>query len=214
MVDRARIVPSTARFGLTDGRAEQELRAAGWWGDEGPVASREAVLTALSRAPDPDLALRGVSRLRESDVDGWPALEHALATDPVPRGRLLAVLGSSTALGDFAIARPGEWRRLAGKRTADHTAALLTAVDGLRGEAAVRALRAGYRGLLMEVHRDHRRADRPCRRGADGGAGGGLGRGGDRRPAAGHAHGDRHGQVRRPRAELRQRRRRGVRRRG
>jgi glutamate-ammonia-ligase adenylyltransferase len=154
MVDRARIVPSTARFGLTDGRAEQELRAAGWWGDEGPVASREAVLTALSRAPDPDLALRGVSRLRESDVDGWPALEQALATDPVPRGRLLAVLGSSTALGDFAIARPGEWRRLAGKRTADHTAALLAAVDGLRGEEAVRALRAGYRGLLMEVAAD------------------------------------------------------------
>src|SRR2546427_646553 len=112
MVDRARTVLSAARFGLTDGRAEQELRAAGWWGDEGPVAAREAVLVALSRSPDPDLALRAVSRLRESDVDGWIELDGALATDPVLRGRLLAVLGSSTALADFVISHRGEWRRL------------------------------------------------------------------------------------------------------
>ena len=34
--------------------------------------------------------------------------------DPVLRGRLLAVLGSSSALADFLIARLDEWRRLVG----------------------------------------------------------------------------------------------------
>src|SRR5256885_6541028 len=110
MVDRPRTVPSPARFGLTDDRAERALRAAGWWGDDGPAREREPVLAALSRSPDPDLALRGVDRLRESEVDSWLVLDAALAADPVLRGRLLAVLGSSSALGDFVAARNGEWR--------------------------------------------------------------------------------------------------------
>lgn len=154
MIDRARTVPSPARFGLTDGRAEEELRAAGWWGGEGPVPATEAALVALSRAPDPDLALRGVGRLRESDPDGWPALNEALATDAGLRGRLLAVLGSSSALADFVISRPGEWRRLmpASATSGDsYPDALRSAVSALRGEDAVRALRAAYRGLMLEV---------------------------------------------------------------
>jgi glutamate-ammonia-ligase adenylyltransferase len=153
MIDRARPVPSPARFGLTDGRAEAELRTAGWWGDEGPTAAAEATLVALSRAPDPDLALRGVGRLRESDPDGWPALNDTLAGDVALRGRLFAVLGSSTALADFVIARPGEWRRLPGAATSSdgYTSTLVDAVANLRGEEAVRALRAAYRGLLLEV---------------------------------------------------------------
>lgn len=149
MVDRARTAPSAARFGLTDGRAEEELRAAGWWDDEGPVGAREVVLTALSRAPDPDLALRSVTRLRESDPDGWAELDAALVSDPVLRGRLLAVLGSSSAFADFLIARAGEWRRLSGgRRTAagDYTASLT--VDSA-GE-----LRPAYRGLLLEIAAD------------------------------------------------------------
>jgi glutamate-ammonia-ligase adenylyltransferase len=148
-MDRARTVPSAARFGLTDGRAEQELRAAGWWDDEGPVSAREAVLAALSRTPDPDLALRALGRLRESDVDGWAELDAALTSDPVLRGRLLAVLGSSSALADFIVARPGEWRRLTGGRRTqaeDYTSVLR--VD------AVAALRPAYRGLLLEIAAD------------------------------------------------------------
>ncbi|MFL6145221.1 MAG: bifunctional [glutamine synthetase] adenylyltransferase/[glutamine synthetase]-adenylyl-L-tyrosine phosphorylase [Labedaea sp.] len=156
MPDRARTVPSAARFGLTDARAERELRAAGWWADGGPVGARDAVLAALARTPDPDLALRGIGRLRESDVDGWPELDEALAADPLLRGRLLAVLGSSTALADFVISRPGEWRRLAesGPPRSDHTSVLLAAVEGQRGADAVRVLRAGYRGQLLEVAAD------------------------------------------------------------
>jgi glutamate-ammonia-ligase adenylyltransferase len=153
MIDRARPVPSPARFGLTAGRAESELRAAGWWG-EGPLPEAEATLGALAKAPDPDLALRGVDRLRESDSDGWPALDEALRTDAGLRGRLFAVLGSSSALADFMVSRPGEWRRLlpgAVTPGESYPATLLDAVAGQTGGAAVRALRAGYRGLLLQV---------------------------------------------------------------
>ena len=164
MADRVRSVVSTARFGLTDDRAEEYLRAAGWWGERGPVADHEASLVAVSRSPDPDLALLGIERMRTADPDGWTGLNRALATDRGLRGRLTAVLGSSSALGDFVIARPGEWRRLlTDRQTApvDYPAALLDAVGAERaadvpvaaitGAEAVRELRATYRGLLLEL---------------------------------------------------------------
>jgi glutamate-ammonia-ligase adenylyltransferase len=167
MADPARSVPSTARFGLTGERAERELRAAGLWGDSGPLAAYEPVLAALSRAPDPDLALRGFDRVREADPDGWPELRDALAEDRGLRGRLIAVLGSSTTLADHLVVGPHEWRRFAGGRTSvdGYTDALLAAVgasgDGpqgpvaeVTGRDAVRALRFAYRGLLMEVAGD------------------------------------------------------------
>ena len=106
-------MPAPARFGLTEERAEDDLRAAGWWGTSGPVDGGEPVLLALSRSPDPDLALRGLDRLRAADPAGWPELDAVLRTDVGLRGRLCAVLGTSTALADFLVAHPGEWRRLA-----------------------------------------------------------------------------------------------------
>ncbi len=164
MADRVRSVVSTARFGLTDDRAEEYLRAAGWWGEGGPVAEYEASLIAVSRSADPDLALLGVERLRTADPQGWPGLNRALATDRGLRGRLVAVLGTSSALGDFVIARPGEWRRLLTDRqtpAVDYPGALLDAVGAersadvpvaaLTGGDAVRELRAAYRGLLLEL---------------------------------------------------------------
>jgi glutamate-ammonia-ligase adenylyltransferase len=54
MSDRVRPIPSPARFGLTEQHAEGLLRAAGWWGVDGPPAAVEPVLTALSRSADPD----------------------------------------------------------------------------------------------------------------------------------------------------------------
>jgi glutamate-ammonia-ligase adenylyltransferase len=171
--DRARSTPALARFGLTEERAEQDLRAAGWWGPSGPVDGSEPILVALSRSPDPDLALRGLCRLREADPETWPELAGALCTDPGLRGRLCAVFGTSTALADFLVSQPEQWRRLAGTvagqltlRSA-FTDTLLTVVgadpaarppgaaDGaratLRGGEAIRALRLGYRGLLLEI---------------------------------------------------------------
>src|SRR6266702_8403281 len=169
MTDRPRSMPAPARFGLTEERAERDLRAAGWWGTAGPTDGGEPVLVALSRSPDPDMALRGLDRLPEGNPAGWPALDHALRADDGLRGRLCAVLGTSTALTDFLVAQPEQWHRLTGDRTprADFTAKLLAAVgadpaapppgtpDGalatLTGADAVRALRLAYRGLLLEI---------------------------------------------------------------
>jgi len=161
MADRVRSVVSIARYGLTDDRAAAYLRAAGWWGETGPVKEHESSLIALSRSPDPDLALLGVDRMRAGDPAGWSGLNAALATDRGLRARLISVLGASSALGDFVIARPGEWRRLLTDRQsapAGYPAALLAAVEaddfqvaGRTGAEAVRALRAAYRGLLLEI---------------------------------------------------------------
>lgn len=112
MAERTRSTASTARFGFTDSRAEAHLRAAGWWDDAGPRPGSEPVLLAFSRSPDPDLALRGAERMRESDEQGWPELAAALAERAGLRGRLLGVLGGSSALADFLVSAPGEWRRL------------------------------------------------------------------------------------------------------
>jgi glutamate-ammonia-ligase adenylyltransferase len=166
-------MPALARFGLTEERAEAGLRAAGWWGPRGPVDGGEPILSALSRTPDPDLALRGLDRLREADPVGWQDLADALRTDPGLRGRLLAVLGTSTALTDFLVAQPEQWRRLTGTGAGEltlravFTETLLTVVGAdptagppgtptgarasLRGAEAIRALKLGYRGLLLEI---------------------------------------------------------------
>ena len=163
MADRVRSTISTARYGLTDDRAAEHLRAAGWWGDGGPEPDRGRSMVALSRTPDPDQALLALDRIRTADAGGWPALDRAIATDRGLRGRLLAVFGGSSALADFVIAREGEWRRLLTDRqhsVADYARVLLAAVEardgvaGLTGPKAVRALRAAYRGLLLEIAAD------------------------------------------------------------
>jgi glutamate-ammonia-ligase adenylyltransferase len=163
MADRVRSTQSIARYGLTDDRAAEHLRAAGWWGEGGPAPDRETSMVALSRTPDPDLALLAIDRIRAADPAGWPALDRAIATDRGLRGRLLAVFGGSSALGDFVIANEGEWRRLLTDRrhpVAAYPDVLLAAVEaadgvaGLTGAEAVRALRAAYRGLLLEIAAD------------------------------------------------------------
>src|SRR5438128_629559 len=110
MAERPRMAGSPARYGFTDGRAEALLRATGLWNDAGPDHASLDVLTALSRSADPDLALRSLDRLRECDMAGWEELGSSLRDNPVLRGRLLGVLGTSTALADFLASTPGEWR--------------------------------------------------------------------------------------------------------
>src|ERR1043165_8595193 len=131
MTERPRSMPAPARFGLTPERAEADLRAAGGWGTSGPVDSGEPVLLALSRSPDPDLALRGLDRLRSADPAGWPGVDAVVRDDVGLRGRLWGGPGTSTGLADFLVAHPGEWRRLAtGHRVsaAAYTETLLAAV--------------------------------------------------------------------------------------
>ncbi|GAA2339495.1 bifunctional [glutamine synthetase] adenylyltransferase/[glutamine synthetase]-adenylyl-L-tyrosine phosphorylase [Saccharopolyspora halophila] len=165
------MVPSVARYGFSDAeRAETQLRGAGWWSDTGPGAA-EPIVVALSRTPDPDLALHSVDRLRESMAEEWESLSAALAEDVELRGRLFGVLGDSTAFADHLVANPADWKRLTAdavppRNLDERTSALLEAVraegdgepgteDGpvaeLCGQRAISALRTTYRGLLLDI---------------------------------------------------------------
>ncbi|RJQ72371.1 bifunctional [glutamine synthetase] adenylyltransferase/[glutamine synthetase]-adenylyl-L-tyrosine phosphorylase [Pseudonocardiaceae bacterium YIM PH 21723] len=146
--DRSRLSP--ARYGLTDPRAEHILRSCGWWQDGAPM------LHALSRAADEDLALAGLDRLRERLGDEWPELKAELETDVELRGRLVGVLGASSALGDFLVANPQRWHRLrSGCELPDldvRTQFLLAELGAdPQGNTAVRALKLAYRAQLMEI---------------------------------------------------------------
>ncbi|WP_190817529.1 bifunctional [glutamine synthetase] adenylyltransferase/[glutamine synthetase]-adenylyl-L-tyrosine phosphorylase [Saccharopolyspora pogona] len=168
---RSGSVPSTARYGFSDAsRAEAQLRRVGWWSDAGPVQA-ESIVAALSRAPDPDLALLALDRFQEFAGPAWAELSQALADDVGLRGRLFGVLGDSTAFADHLVANPADWRRLRSDAVQpstleERTSVLLTSVgadgDGvpgtpggpvaeLRGPDAVSALRSTYRGLLLDV---------------------------------------------------------------
>lgn len=135
------------------------MRTTGWWNDVGPDPEAGDVLAALARTPDPNLALLTVERIRNADESAWPELDAALRTDFQFRARLLSVLGYSTVLGDLVVSDPGWWHRLAVPTLTpvrEYDARLADAVttdDGtvLTGTAAVRALRATYRGLLLEI---------------------------------------------------------------
>ena len=127
-----------ARYRLADpGRAHQLLRALALWDGTPADPGAEAILDALGRTADPDLALRQLHRLAEGDED----LLFRLRVNPSLRARLLAVLGASDALGDHLVANPGEWRTLA----APNGYALR--FDG----STVPRLRIAYRRSLLRV---------------------------------------------------------------
>ena len=154
------------RLGLLDPDAEKNLSDLGWNNEE----SIE-LLWSLSRSPDADLALRAIVRLRAQLGDEWSEVDRLLRTDKGFRGRLLAVLGSSDALGDHVVAEPGAWRRLIPAElpgTDEINRLMLAAVDavaepgeiergnkiyraGFSGPKAVVALRAAYRNLVLQV---------------------------------------------------------------
>ena len=96
-----------ARYGFADAARAQATLAA-LEVAEGP--GRDALLDALARTADPDLALRQLQRLADSECDG---LLFTLRINPSLRDRLLAVLGASVELGDHLVASAGEWRTLA-----------------------------------------------------------------------------------------------------
>ncbi|VVJ19278.1 Glutamate-ammonia-ligase adenylyltransferase (EC [Amycolatopsis camponoti] len=159
MADRARSTASAARYGFTDPRAEGQLRAAGWWDDAGPVEAAADVLAALSRTADPDLALRGIDWIREADEGGWPRLDEQLRAHRTFRGRLLSVLGTSSALADFIAANPEQWQTLIGDKCTDsecyreNLRTSLVRDDGsvLTGLEAEQALKIAYRGQLLGI---------------------------------------------------------------
>ena len=158
MAEQSRGAGSPARYGFTDDRAEEHLRAAGWWTDSGPAPETLDILVALSRSADPDLALRSFDRLRETGEQDWPELDAALRDNRTLRGRLVGVLGTSTALGDFLVGHPGEWKRLSADKCTDADCYADAMLEALRDDGKIRtgspaehALRAAYRGLLLEI---------------------------------------------------------------
>jgi glutamate-ammonia-ligase adenylyltransferase len=106
-------LPSVGRLGLVDPPAGERLEQLGWYDhDDQAYIDR---LWSLSRAPDPDAALRALVRLSENPDTGWDELNAALLTERPLRGRLFAVLGSSLALGDHLVLHPQSWKLLRGK---------------------------------------------------------------------------------------------------
>lgn len=140
-------LPSPGRLGLLDNRAAEWLGYLGWNDDDSVP-----MLRALSRAPDPDLALGALVRLRESlaaeshgtsssaragTEAGVAALDSALRGEPQLRARLLGLLGSSSALGDHLVAEPTRWALLRSGLPSreDVLAAMLGAVDAVPEQA-------------------------------------------------------------------------------
>ena len=168
-----RVIPSSARLGLSRATAEQELTELGWMKEE-----CVDLLRALSRSPEPNLCLATLVRLREAlcDVEGeqsWESLTQDLLTNAVLRSRLLALLGASTALGDHLVTHPTLARHLdtavpAFSASAQHLlqSVQATPVDatasadltttgtyraGITGPDALRAIRSAYRDIMCLV---------------------------------------------------------------
>ncbi|WP_229400351.1 bifunctional [glutamine synthetase] adenylyltransferase/[glutamine synthetase]-adenylyl-L-tyrosine phosphorylase [Micromonospora okii] len=156
-------------FGAADGddggRAADLLGPSGlglWRPVEQEPADEGAVelLTALSRAANPDLALRQLHRLVEAErraaattADGGRLADSpllgALRADPGLRRRLVAVLGASSALGDHLVANPHQWSVLA--TAADGRLDLATAARLTRSTQPIAVLRQAYRLALLRI---------------------------------------------------------------
>jgi len=106
-------LPSVGRLGLVDSAAGERLEQLGWYSHDDQAHIDR--LWSLSRAPDPDAALRALVRLSEHPEAGWDELNAALLTERPLRGRLFGVLGSSLALGDHLAIHPQSWKLLRAK---------------------------------------------------------------------------------------------------
>ncbi|WP_197379815.1 bifunctional [glutamine synthetase] adenylyltransferase/[glutamine synthetase]-adenylyl-L-tyrosine phosphorylase [Mycolicibacterium mengxianglii] len=117
-------LPSVGRLGLLEPPARADLSRLGW-----DTEAHIELLWSLSRAPDADAALRAMVRLADALGPEWDELNTALLKDKGVRGRLLAVLGSSLALGDHLVANPSSWRLL---QASDRGPVVLPSADELK----------------------------------------------------------------------------------
>ena len=120
-----------ARLGFADpARAERLLDDPALAGLVDPFDDvfDDGVVDALGAVADPDLALLGLVRLMEAlrrlDDDGQHSVRElvaALRHRGPGQDRLLAVLGSSVALGDHLVGHPEHWSSVtaAQRRTAE-----------------------------------------------------------------------------------------------
>lgn len=144
-------LPSVGRLGLLDPPAGDRLTQLGWY-DHDDQAHVD-LLWSLSRAPDPDAALRALIRLAENPETGWDELNAALLTERPLRGRLFAVLGSSLALGDHLAVHPQSWKLLRGKVKLPSHEELCASFTACVDEASADPASAVQR--LQTLYRDH-----------------------------------------------------------
>jgi [glutamine synthetase] adenylyltransferase / [glutamine synthetase]-adenylyl-L-tyrosine phosphorylase len=153
------------RLGFADpGRAQELLAVPSLTGLLGPGADvvEDPLVTEIGRTADPDLALSGLVRFIEV-LGTDPVLAAARSPGPA-RSRLLAVLGSSAALGDYLVRHPQSWSVLTEQGpcgAADLRAEMLGSVGAdPDGEEPVAAkggawahdrLRVAYRKRLLSV---------------------------------------------------------------
>lgn len=157
------VVPGVGRLGLLEPTAAESLRELAWDNVESVP-----LLWALSRSPDADLALLTLVRLREQLGMRWAALDSALRTDTALRGRLFALIGSSSAFADHLVADPDGWQLLRGSELPTREEVLADLLAAVRavpetgeyagpmlyraavaGPEAVALLRKRYRDQLM-----------------------------------------------------------------
>ncbi|MBN1174916.1 MAG: hypothetical protein JXA67_22345, partial [Micromonosporaceae bacterium] len=149
-----------ARYGFSDVKRAAELLgtpagpgrvgpsghvALGIWDEVSARPVSEAaghLLDAFGHAADPDLAVRQLCRLVAA---AGPELLPALADDRRLCRRLIALLGVSSALGDWLVASPGAWRSLAGETPSWPQG------YGEGETGSVPALRLAYRRALIRI---------------------------------------------------------------
>ena len=113
------------------------------------------LLSDLSDSPDPDQATLALVRLCEASPRP-EQLAQDLKHSPRLRRRLLALLGASSALGDFLIAHPESVTYLDQEFNAEKVAATMTsrvksALEAGNIPDAVQALRLGYYQALCTI---------------------------------------------------------------
>lgn len=113
------------------------------------------LLSDLSDSPDPDQATLALVRLCEASPRP-EQLAQDLKHSPRLRRRLLALLGASSALGDFLIAHPDSVTYLDQEFNAEKVAATMTsrvksALEAGNIPDAVQALRLGYYQALCAI---------------------------------------------------------------
>ncbi|MDP9418481.1 MAG: bifunctional [glutamine synthetase] adenylyltransferase/[glutamine synthetase]-adenylyl-L-tyrosine phosphorylase, partial [Actinomycetota bacterium] len=154
-------VGKLARLGFADpSRVVRLLTGAPGLAD--PAATAE-LLPAVGDTADPDAALLALVRILEAAAEP-DELARELLRDATARDRLLAVLGSSVALADHLVRRPGDCALLAraadaAAGVAEHRRELLAAVGADPAAANPRAastacaddLRVAYRRRLLAI---------------------------------------------------------------
>ncbi|MCB5169315.1 bifunctional [glutamine synthetase] adenylyltransferase/[glutamine synthetase]-adenylyl-L-tyrosine phosphorylase [Streptomyces bambusae] len=116
------------------------------------VRSDPVFLDALGATADPDLALRGLVRLAETqDDEGRTALLSTLAAAKPLRDRLLGVLGASEALADHLARHPQDWQALVTYESSDLHPGIAEFEQGLAEAHDPVSLRVAYRRCLLAI---------------------------------------------------------------